>query len=175
MKILVTGGTGFIGSHTCVELIEAGYEPVIVDNLSNSQRSVVGRIKEITGRDVIFYHEDISDFAAMTRIFSEHEISAVIHFAGLKAVGESVEMPLEYYSNNISGTITLLKVMRSFGCRRMVFSSSATVYGLNNPSPCTEDMPLSATNPYGWTKVMIEQILMDTCKSDENFSITALR
>lgn len=175
MKILVTGGTGFIGSHTCVELIEAGYEPVIVDNLSNSQRSVVGRIKEITGRDVIFYHEDISDFAAMTRIFSEHEINAVIHFAGLKAVGESVEMPLEYYSNNISGTITLLKVMRSFGCRRMVFSSSATVYGLNNPSPCTEDMPLSATNPYGWTKVMIEQILMDTCKSDENFSITALR
>ena len=175
MKILVTGGTGFIGSHTCVELIEAGYEPVIVDNLSNSQRSVVGRIKEITGRDVIFYHEDISDFAAMTRIFSVHEISAVIHFAGLKAVGESVEMPLEYYSNNISGTITLLKVMRSFGCRRMVFSSSATVYGLNNPSPCTEDMPLSATNPYGWTKVMIEQILMDTCKSDENFSITALR
>lgn len=175
MKILVTGGTGFIGSHTCVELIEAGYEPVIVDNLSNSQRSVVGRIKEITGRDVIFYHEDISDFAAMTRIFSEHEINAVIHSAGLKAVGESVEMPLEYYSNNISGTITLLKVMRSFGCRRMVFSSSATVYGLNNPSPCTEDMPLSATNPYGWTKVMIEQILMDTCKSDENFSITALR
>ncbi len=175
MKILVTGGTGFIGSHTCVELIEAGYEPVIVDNLSNSQRSVADRIREITGRDVIFYHEDISDFAAMTRIFSVHEISAVIHFAGLKAVGESVEMPLEYYSNNISGTITLLKVMRSFGCRRMVFSSSATVYGLNNPSPCTEDMPLSATNPYGWTKVMIEQILMDTCKSDENFSITALR
>ncbi len=174
-KILVTGGTGFIGSHTCVELLENGYEVVIMDNLSNSKKEALERIKQITGKDVKFYQTDILDFEGTCRIFEENEINAVIHFAGLKAVGESVQKPLEYYHNNISGTLVLLDVMRKYNCKTIVFSSSATVYGVDNKAPYTEDMPTSATNPYGYTKVMIEQILHDLCISDSEWSVSALR
>lgn len=174
-KILVTGGTGFIGSHTCVELLANGYEIVIADNLSNSKEAAVGRIEKISGKKVIFREADICDYNAMTEIFKENNIDAVVHFAGLKAVGESVQKPLEYYANNISGTLVLLKVMRENNCKKIVFSSSATVYGMNNKAPYTEDMPTSATNPYGYTKVMIEQILRDVCVADGEFSAVALR
>ncbi|MBQ8297850.1 MAG: UDP-glucose 4-epimerase GalE [Ruminococcus sp.] len=174
-KILVTGGSGFIGSHTCVELLNSGYEVVIMDNLSNSKLAAVGRIEQITGKKITFYETDICDYDGTVRIFKENEIDAVVHFAGLKAVGESVSKPIEYYSNNITGTLVLLKVMREFGCRRIVFSSSATVYGVNNEAPYKEDMPTSATNPYGYTKVMIEQILRDVCAADSEFSAVALR
>ena len=174
-KILVTGGTGFIGSHTCVELIANGYEVLITDNLCNSKEAVVGRIEKISGKRPQFVRADICDYEAMTRIFDENDIDAVIHFAGLKAVGESVEKPLEYYSNNITGTLVLLKAMKEHGVKKIVFSSSATVYGMNNKAPYTEDMPTSATNPYGYTKVMIEQILRDVCVSDGDFSAVALR
>ncbi len=174
-KILVTGGTGFIGSHTCVELLANGYEVVIMDNLSNSKEAAVGRIEKISGKSVKFYNADICDHDASARIFAENDIDAVIHFAGLKAVGESVRKPLEYYTNNIYGTLVLLQVMREQGCKRIVFSSSATVYGMNNVAPYTEDMPTSATNPYGYTKVMIEQILRDVCAADGSFSAVALR
>lgn len=174
-KILVTGGTGFIGSHTCVELLANGYEIVIVDNLSNSKEAAVGRIEKISGKKVDFAEVDICDEAALSAVFDRYEFDAVIHFAGLKAVGESVRMPLEYYTNNIYGTLVLLKVMREHGCKRIVFSSSATVYGMNNVAPYTEDMPTSATNPYGSTKVMIEQILRDLCTADSGFSAVALR
>ncbi|MDE6101819.1 MAG: UDP-glucose 4-epimerase GalE [Ruminococcus sp.] len=174
-KILVTGGTGFIGSHTCVELLENGYEIVIVDNLSNSKEAAVGRIEQISGKTVNFVNADICDYDALSEIFRKYEIDAVIHFAGLKAVGESVRKPLEYYINNIHGTLVLLRVMRENGCKRIVFSSSATVYGMNNKAPYTEDMPTSATNPYGYTKVMIEQILRDVCVADSEFSAVALR
>ena len=174
-KILVTGGTGFIGSHTCVELLANGYEIVIVDNLSNSKEAVVGRIEKISGKKVTFCKVDICDYDALSEVFKKYEIDAVIHFAGLKAVGESVQKPLEYYTNNINGTLVLLKAMRENNCKRIVFSSSATVYGMNNKAPYTEDMPTSATNPYGYTKVMIEQILHDMCIADKDFSVVALR
>lgn len=174
-KILVTGGAGFIGSHTCVELIENGYEVIIMDNLVNSKKEAVSRIEKITGKTVKFYQTDILDYENSCRIFEENQIDAVIHFAGLKAVGESVAKPLEYYHNNISGTLVLLDVMRKYNCKTIVFSSSATVYGVNNKAPYTEDMPTSATNPYGYTKVMIEQILKDLCVADKEWSVSALR
>lgn len=173
--ILVTGGTGFIGSHTCVELIQAGYDVVILDNLSNSKESCVDRIKEITGVKVKFYKTNLLDLESTKRIFDENKIDSVIHFAGLKAVGESVEKPLEYYENNIGGTINLIKAMRDANCKSIVFSSSATVYGVNNKVPYTEEMATSATNPYGYTKVMIEQILNDMTVSDNDWSVVALR
>lgn len=174
-QILVTGGTGFIGSHTCVELLANNYDIIVVDNLSNSKKEAVGRIEKISGKKIGFYQADICDYDKLTEIFKENDISAVIHFAGLKAVGESVQKPLEYYTNNIYGTLVLLRVMRENGCKRIVFSSSATVYGMNNEAPYTEDMPTSATNPYGYTKVMIEQILRDCSVSDEEMSVVALR
>ncbi len=173
--ILVTGGAGFIGSHTCVELLAAGHEVVIADNLYNSKEAAVGRIEKLSGKCVKFYKADICCYDAMTKIFKENKIDSVVHFAGLKAVGESVRMPLEYYSNNIYGTLVLLKAMRENSCKAIVFSSSATVYGVNNKPPYTEDMPTSATNPYGYTKVMIEQILRDVCVSDDGFSAVVLR
>lgn len=174
-KILVTGGTGFIGSHTCVELLENDYDVVVMDNLVNSKKETLSRIKQITGKDVKFYQTDILDHEGTSKIFEENQIDAVIHFAGLKAVGESVAKPLEYYHNNISGTLVLLDVMRKYGCKTIVFSSSATVYGVTNKAPYTEDMPTSATNPYGYTKVMIEQILHDLCVADKDWSVSALR
>ena len=174
-KILVTGGAGFIGSHTCVEFLDTGYEIVVLDNLSNSKEEAIRRIEKITGKTVTFYKADMRDETAVRKIFEEQPIDAVVHFAGLKAVGESVEKPLEYYENNLNGTFVLLKVMREFGCKTFVFSSSATVYGMNNPVPYVEDMPTSATNPYGYTKVMIEQILHDICNADPEFRVVALR
>ena len=174
-KMLVTGGAGFIGSHTCVEFLDAGYEVVILDNLSNSKEEAVRRIEQIAGKSVTFYKADMRDEAAVRKIFEEQDIEAVVHFAGLKAVGDSVQKPLEYYENNLNGTFVLIKVMREFGCKSIVFSSSATVYGMNNPVPYVEDMPTSATNPYGYTKVMIEQILHDVCNADPEFRVVALR
>ncbi|MDE6004127.1 MAG: UDP-glucose 4-epimerase GalE [Oscillospiraceae bacterium] len=174
-KILVTGGAGFIGSHTCVEFLEAGYSVVVLDNLSNSKQESIRRIEKITGKQIDFYKADMRDEDAVRKIFTEQEIDSVVHFAGLKAVGESVEKPLEYYENNINGTFVLLKIMREFHCKKFVFSSSATVYGVNNPVPYVENMPTSATNPYGYTKVMIEQILHDVCVADPAFSVVALR
>ncbi len=174
-KILVTGGMGYIGSHTVVELIGKGYEAVIVDNLSNSNVSALDNIEKITGVRPAFYENDIRDRAALEKIFSEHKIDAVIHFAGLKAVAESPKKPIEYYHNNIAGTLVLCDVMRSFGCKKLVFSSSATVYGMTNVPPFTEDMPTSATNPYGWTKVMLERILEDICHSDPEWKVLSLR
>lgn len=173
--ILVTGGCGFIGSHTCVELLNAGKEVVIVDNLYNSKIEVLDAIKSITGKSCEFYKVDINDESGLREVFSKHKIDAVIHFAGLKAVGESVEKPREYYSNNISGTLTLLKVMNEFNCKSIVFSSSATVYGNNNLPPFKEGMPTSATNPYGWTKVMQEQILSDIAFADKDMRVALLR
>lgn len=175
MKILVTGGIGYIGSHTCVELLENGYEVVIVDNLYNAKEDVVDKIETITGRRPVFFNVDIKDRDALEKVFELHSIDAVIHFAGYKAVGESVEKPLEYYHNNIYGTLVLMETMKKFGCSRIVFSSSATVYGLNNSVPYTEDMPTSATNPYGWTKVMIEQIMRDFGAAEAEFSAVLLR
>lgn len=161
-KILVTGGTGYIGSHTCVELIQEGYEVVIFDNLSNSKESVLNKIKEITGIKPIFYHGDVLNTQNLQEIFQkEQNIKAVIHFAGLKAVGESVEKPLWYYQNNITGILKLLEVMEDFNCKNILFSSSATVYGEQNPIPYTEDMQTSATSPYGYSKVVCERILQD--------------
>lgn len=174
-KILVTGGAGFIGSHTCVELLESGYEVIIMDNLCNSKKESVNRIEQITGKKVKFYKTDMLDIDGTAEIFEKNDVSAVIHFAGLKAVGESVEKPLEYYHNNITGTINLLRVMKRYCCKTIVFSSSATVYGVNNKAPYTEDMPTSATNPYGYTKVMIEQILKDLTVPDNEWSVAALR
>ncbi len=175
MSILVTGGAGFIGSHTCVVLLEAGYDLVIVDNFSNSKPEALVRIKKITGKDFKFYEADILDREMMDRVFEENQIDAVIHFAGLKAVGESVEKPLEYYHNNITGSITLFEAMRDHNCKTIVFSSSATVYGMNNTPPFVETMPLSTTNPYGSTKLFIEEILRDLCVSDSEWSVMLLR
>ena len=175
MGILVTGGAGYIGSHTCVELLNAGYEVVVVDNFSNSKPEVLNRIEEITNKKVSFYELDILKRENLELIFSENDIEAVIHFAGFKAVGESVEKPLKYYHNNITGTLKLCDVMREYDVKKMVFSSSATVYGMDNVSPLTEDLPLSAINPYGWTKLMIEQILRDLSVSDPSWSIALLR
>ncbi|MBR1382445.1 MAG: UDP-glucose 4-epimerase GalE, partial [Ruminococcus sp.] len=173
--ILVTGGAGFIGRHTVVELLNAGCEVVIMDNFSNSKPEALNRIRMITGKEFGFYKADMLDLPAMERIFEENKIDAVIHFAGLKAVGESVQKPVEYYHNNITGTLMLIKAMRKAGCKKIVFSSSATVYGPVNKAPYTEDMPTSATNPYGYTKVMIEQILRDVCVADPEWSVSLLR
>ncbi len=176
MSILVTGGAGFIGSHTCVELLNAGYDTIILDNLCNSKSESVKRIKEITGKDVKFYECDIRDREGLDKIFAENKIDAVIHFAGLKAVGESCEKPLEYYDNNIGGTVILCEAMKAAGCKKIVFSSSATVYGSENPSPLKEDMPEGkTTNPYGTTKLYIERILKDLYASDNEWSICLLR
>ena len=175
MAVLVTGGAGYIGSHTVVELLNANYEVIIVDNYSNSKPEVLNRIKTITGKDFTFYEADLLDKEALEEIFEKETIDSVIHFAGYKAVGESVAKPVEYYHNNITGTLILLEVMKKYGVKNIVFSSSATVYGMNNPSPLTEDLPTSATNPYGYTKVMIEQILRDVNVSDEAWNIALLR
>ena len=175
MKILVTGGTGFIGSHTCVELLDEGYEVVIIDNLSNSKKEVVGYIEKITGKKVSFYEANVCNKDALRKIFSEHKIDAIIHFAGYKAVGESTQKPLMYYRNNIDSTLSLLEVANEFDVKKIAFSSSATVYGNPKSLPIKEDFPLSTTNPYGTTKLMIEGILKDLYKSDNNWSIAILR
>ena len=176
MSILVTGGAGYIGSHTCVELLNAGYDIVVLDNFSNSKKEVLNRITELTGKHFPFYKIDIRNSEQMAKMFQQENIEAVIHFAGLKAVGESCEKPLEYYDNNVSGTVKLLQVMRTFGCKKFVFSSSATVYGGENVSPLKEDMKTGGvTNPYGRTKLMIENILADLYASDKEWSIERLR
>ena len=175
MNVLVTGGAGYIGSHTCVELLNAGHALVIVDNFVNSKPEALDAIRTITGKDFAFCEADLRDRAAMDKIFTDHAVDAVIHFAGLKAVGESVEKPLEYYDNNLYGFIVLAEVMRAHGVKTLVFSSSATVYGMNNPVPFNETMPVSATNPYGYTKVMIEQMLRDIAVADPQWRICLLR
>lgn len=175
MSVLLTGGTGYIGSHTAVELLDAGYDVVLADDLSNSEESVVGRIERICGKRPLFYKADVKDRGILGRIFSENDIEAVIHFAGFKAVGESVGEPLMYYRNNLDTAISVLETMKETGCRRFIFSSSATVYGMNNTVPFREDMPRSSTNPYGTTKLMIEMIMEDLCRSDDTFSCVALR
>ncbi len=175
-KILVTGGAGFIGSHTVVELQESGYDVVVLDNLSNSCVKSLERVEAITGKAVPFYKADILDREALEEIFSKEDIGAVIHFAGLKAVGESVAKPWEYYENNIAGTLTLVDVMRKHGVKNMIFSSSATIYGTPAIIPITEECPKGVcTNPYGWTKSMLEQILSDIQKADEEWNIILLR
>lgn len=176
MAILITGGCGYIGSHTVIEMVKAGYDVVVLDNFYNSKPEALRRTRELAGKDFPFYECDIRDAQGLRRIFREQEIDAVIHFAGLKAVGESVQKPLEYYDNNVGGTVTLCQVMAECGCKRMVFSSSATVYGMNNPSPLKEEMPTGAvTNPYGRTKYIIEEILRDVCVSDKDWSVVLLR
>lgn len=175
MSILVTGGSGYIGSHTCVELLNAGYDIVVVDNLTNSRLESLRRVREITGRDFKFYKVDLLDQEALIRVFAQNKIDAVIHFAGHKSVGESVRLPLWYYHNNITGTLVLCKVMEKYGVKNIVFSSSATVYGLQEKVPIAEELPLSATNPYGRTKLMIEEMLRDLHSSDPNWSIALLR
>ena len=175
MEVLVTGGAGYIGSHTCVELLNNGHDVIIVDKLSNSKPEVINRIKELTGKDFKFYKADILNKKEIEQIFNENNIEAVIHFAGLKAVGESVELPLKYYYNNVTGTLVLCEVMQKHNVKKMVFSSSATVYGKPKTVPITEDFPLSATNPYGRTKLMIEEILRDIYISDNDWSIALLR
>ena len=175
MKILVTGGAGYIGSHTCVELLNSGAEVIVVDNLVNSKMESLKRVEEITGKKLKFYEVDLLDQDKLENVFKENEIDAVIHFAGLKAVGESVQIPLQYYHNNITGTLILCEVMQKYGVKKLVFSSSATVYGMNNVSPLTENLPLSTTNPYGSTKMMIEYILRDLYASDKDWSIALLR
>ena len=176
MRILVTGGAGYIGSHTCVELLNEGYEVVIVDNLYNANKKAVDRVEEITGKKVTFYEADICDKEAMDAIFDKEDVQAVIHFAGLKAVGESTVKPLEYYQNNIAGTLTLCDVMRNHGVKNIIFSSSATVYGDPAMIPITEECPKgTCTNPYGWTKWMLEQILTDLHTSDPEWNVILLR
>jgi len=175
-KILLTGGTGYIGSHTAVELLTAGFEVVILDNLYNSEASAIDKIESITGKRPFFYEGNAADHAAVSRIFAEHSIDGVMHFAGYKAVGESVEKPLMYYENNLSTTICVLEEMQKAGCKRFIFSSSATVYGSDNPVPFTETQKAGGcTNPYGQTKFMIEQILQDYAKTDDELSIIILR
>lgn len=175
MAILVTGGAGYIGSHTCVELLNEGYEIIVLDNLSNSNDEALRRVKEITGKQFKAYIVDLLDKEHVTDVFSENKIDSVIHFAGLKAVGESVSDPLRYFKNNITGTITLCEVMQQFEVKKLVFSSSATVYGVTDNIPVTEDTTLGATNPYGRTKQMIEEILQDVYRSDQEWSIALLR
>ena len=176
MSILVTGGAGFIGSHTCVELLNAGYDVVVVDNLYNASPKALERVKEITGKDLKFYEADIRDREALNEVFDKEEVESVIHFAGLKAVGESVVKPLEYYENNIGGTITLCDVMRNHGVKNIIFSSSATVYGDPAFIPITEECPKgTCTNPYGWTKWMLEQILTDLHTADPEWNVVLLR
>lgn len=173
--VLVTGGAGYIGSHTCIELSEAGYEFVVYDNLSNSSREAINRVEKIIGKKVPFVCGDIRDKEALQEVFDTYDIDSVIHFAGLKAVGESVEKPLEYYDNNVCGSIALLEVMKENGCKKIIFSSSATVYGDPKTTPIKEDFPLSATNPYGQSKLFIEEILRDVYVSDSEFKIIILR
>ena len=176
MAILVTGGAGYIGSHTCIELINAGYEVVVVDNLYNSSKEALNRVGAIVGKEIKFYEADIRDAAAMKNIFDNEKIDAVIHFAGLKAVGESVAKPLEYYDNNINGTLVLCKAMKEAGVKNIIFSSSATVYGDPAFIPITEECPKGqCTNPYGWTKSMLEQILTDIHTSDNEWNVVLLR
>lgn len=176
MSVLVTGGLGYIGSHTCVELMNAGQDVVVVDNLYNCKKSSYDRIKALVRKDFSFYECDIRDAEGLSNVFEKENITSVIHFAGLKAVGESVHKPLEYFDNNVTGTLVLLDVMRKHGCKKIVFSSSATVYGMNNVSPLTEDMEVGGvTNPYGRTKFMIECILKDLYVSDNSWSICLLR
>lgn len=176
MAILVTGGAGYIGSHTCIELLNAGYEVIILDNFYNSKRESLRRIKELSGKDFKFYECDIRDREGLDKIFAAEKVDAVIHFAGLKAVGESCVKPLEYYENNVGGTVTLCEAMRDAGVKKIVFSSSATVYGMNNVSPLREDMVAGGTtNPYGTTKYMIEIILQDLFKADNEWGVTLLR
>ena len=176
MSILVTGGAGFIGSHTCVELLNAGYDVAVVDNLYNASEKALERVKQITGKDVRFYKVDIRDREALNEVFDKEDVESVIHFAGLKAVGESVQKPLEYYENNIGGTITLCDVMRNHGVKNIIFSSSATVYGDPAFIPITEECPKgTCTNPYGWTKWMLEQILTDLHTADPEWNVVLLR
>lgn len=175
MNILVTGGCGYIGSHTCCDLLNKGHNVIIIDNLSNSKKEVVNYIKEITGRDVTLYIGDVCDKDLLRKIFNENKIDSVIHFAGYKAVGESVKLPLKYYRNNLDSTLSLCEVMSEFDCKNLVFSSSATVYGIPKKLPIKEDFPLSTTNPYGTTKLMIERILKDLYTSDNTWHIALLR
>ncbi len=176
MKILVTGGAGYIGSHTCVELLKCGHEPIVIDNFCNSLPESIARVRKITGRDVVLYKGDIRDAALLEKIFSEHRIDCVIHFAGLKAVGESCVKPIEYYDNNICGTLTLVDVMRNHGCKKIVFSSSATVYGTPEKLPLTEDCRTGGTtNPYGTSKLFQEKILSDIYAADSEWTVILLR
>ncbi len=176
MAILVTGGAGFIGTHTVIELLDAGYDVVVMDNLSNSSKEAITRVEKISGKKVPFYESDIRDKQALETIFTKEKIDACIHFAGLKAVGESVRKPLEYYENNISGTLTLLDVMREHNCKNIIFSSSATVYGDPVMIPIAEECPKGqCTNPYGWTKSMLEQILTDLHTADSEWNVVLLR
>ena len=175
MKILVTGAAGYIGSHTIVELLNNNYEVIGIDNFVNSKKEVVGKIKKVSGKKFKFIEGDVRDLEILNKIFNENDIEAVIHFAGLKAVGESVSMPIEYYDNNINSTLSLIKVMKNYRCRKFIFSSSATVYGAPNKLPILENFPLSTTNPYGTTKLVNEYILSDLYKSDNNWEITLLR
>lgn len=175
MRVLVTGGAGYIGSHTCIELLNNGYDIVVMDNYSNSSPEVVKIVEKLTKKTFPVYECDMLDYDGFEKIFQENKIDAVIHFAGLKAVGESVEKPLEYYHNNLTGTLNLLRLMKKYKVYQLVFSSSATVYGMNNKAPFNEDMPLSTTNPYGTTKLMIENILRDVCFADKNFKVALLR
>ena len=176
MAILVTGGAGYIGSHTCVELQNAGYDVVVLDNLSNASEKSLDRVEALTGKKVTFYKGDILDRDILNKIFAEQKIDSCIHFAGLKAVGESVAKPWEYYNNNIAGTLTLVDVMRQNGCKNIIFSSSATVYGDPAEIPITENCPKGqCTNPYGWTKSMLEQILSDIYKADNEWNVILLR
>lgn len=176
MNILVTGGLGYIGSHTCVKLIEAGYNPIIIDNLYNSKKTVLNRIEQITGKSPLFYYGDIRDKALLDTIFKQHTITAVIHFAGLKAVGESVAKPLEYYEQNVYGSICLTQVMRDNNVKNLIFSSSATVYGDKNPTPYLESYSTgNITNPYGWSKFMVEQCYIDLYNAEKDWSICLLR
>ncbi len=176
MKILLAGGAGYIGSHTCVELLNSGYEVIVADNFSNSCPEAIKRVEEITGKSVPLYEADVCDSKAVEKIFSENKIDAVIHFAGLKAVGESCEKPVMYYRNNIDSTLTLLEGMKKYGVNNFIFSSSATVYGTPTSVPLVETMPTgSPTNPYGWTKLMMEQILSDTAKANPELSVVLLR
>ena len=176
MSILLTGGAGYIGSHTCVEMLNAGYDIVVVDNYSNSSPEALKRVKELTGKDFPIYEADVCDGEAMNALFDREKIEAVIHFAGYKAVGESVQKPLMYYRNNLDSIMTLLEVMRAHDVKRLVFSSSATVYGMQEKMPLTEDMPIGGClNPYGWTKCMIEQILFDVAKAESDWTMVLLR
>ena len=175
MKILVTGGAGYIGSHTCIQLLNQGYDIAVLDNLDNSSEKSIDVIKRLTNKDFEFFKVDLLDYEAVDKIFSEVKFDAVIHFAGLKAVGESTKIPIRYYHNNITGTLNLLDIMQKYKVYNIVFSSSATVYGMPKTVPITEDFPLSTTNPYGSTKLMIENILTDVYNADKNWSITILR
>ena len=176
MSILVTGGLGYIGSHTCLELLQMGCDVVVLDNLANSQLHTKTQLEEFTGRTVHFYEGDVRDGEILARVFEEHRIDAVIHFAAMKAVAESVQLPLEYYDNNIAGTLVLVDVMRQHGCKNIIFSSSATVYGDPAFVPITEECPNGVcTNPYGWTKSMLEQILSDIQKADNEWNVVLLR